>query len=311
MPQYNYSIIIPHKEIPELLMRCLRSIPERDDIQIIVVDDNSKDAETYLDRFPELSRPNLELYLTKEGKGAGYARNVGLEHALGNWLLFADSDDFFSNALIALLDKNREAEEDIIYFDFQAVMSDDVTVLDDRDSHAKIGQFLDDNCETIDAVRFMHFVPWAKMIKRSLVINNNISFQEIKWSNDVYFSTCSGVNAQKVRVVDKVIYVLTNRPGSLTYKKDKSLEELKVRLKAGIDSYNYAREKGYPGTMIICNTWTSMMLKRNCYWEVINAIKGLDDHALTSIYNDSIWGANMMQKLLYKILIIIARNLPC
>ena len=44
----NYSIIIPHKNIPELLVRCLNSIPEREDIQVIVVDDCSDDADTYL-----------------------------------------------------------------------------------------------------------------------------------------------------------------------------------------------------------------------------------------------------------------------
>lgn len=33
----NYSIIIPHYNIPDLLGRCLRSIPERRDIQVIVV----------------------------------------------------------------------------------------------------------------------------------------------------------------------------------------------------------------------------------------------------------------------------------
>ena len=38
---YNISIIIPHKNIPKLLERCLNSIPEREDIQIIIVDDNS------------------------------------------------------------------------------------------------------------------------------------------------------------------------------------------------------------------------------------------------------------------------------
>jgi len=41
---YNYSIIIPHYNIPELLMRCLKSIPKRDDIQVIVVDDGSPDS---------------------------------------------------------------------------------------------------------------------------------------------------------------------------------------------------------------------------------------------------------------------------
>ena len=55
-----FSIIIPHKDIPDLLMRCLSSIPVSEDIQVIVVDDNSADADTYLDKYPELSRPYLE-----------------------------------------------------------------------------------------------------------------------------------------------------------------------------------------------------------------------------------------------------------
>ena len=37
----NFSIIIPTKNIPDLLQRCLESIPQRSDIEIIVVDDNS------------------------------------------------------------------------------------------------------------------------------------------------------------------------------------------------------------------------------------------------------------------------------
>ena len=38
---YNYSVIIPHYNIVPLLERCLKSIPDREDIQIVVVDDNS------------------------------------------------------------------------------------------------------------------------------------------------------------------------------------------------------------------------------------------------------------------------------
>ena len=37
----NYSIVIPHKNTPDLLQYCLDSIPVRDDVQVIVVDDNS------------------------------------------------------------------------------------------------------------------------------------------------------------------------------------------------------------------------------------------------------------------------------
>ena len=42
-----FNIIIPHKDISDLLMRCLKSIPVSEGIQGIVVDDNSADADTY------------------------------------------------------------------------------------------------------------------------------------------------------------------------------------------------------------------------------------------------------------------------
>lgn len=86
----KYSIIIPHYNIPDLLMRCLKSIPVMEEIEVIVVDDNSPDAATYIERYPELSRPHLAFIRTTKGGEAGYARNVGMEHARGNWLLFAD-----------------------------------------------------------------------------------------------------------------------------------------------------------------------------------------------------------------------------
>ena len=83
MKDINYTIIIPHYNIPDLLMRCLKSIPVREDIQVIVVDDCSPDANRYLKDYPELSRPYLEYYSTPQGGSAGRARNVGLNHAKG------------------------------------------------------------------------------------------------------------------------------------------------------------------------------------------------------------------------------------
>ena len=93
---FTYTIIIPHKNTPQLLQRCLDSIPIRVDIQIIIVDDFSDSTIVDFNNFPGSNRLNVEIYLTKEGKGAGYARNVGLTKAKGKWILFADSDDFFN-----------------------------------------------------------------------------------------------------------------------------------------------------------------------------------------------------------------------
>ena len=58
MMRFKYSIIIPHKNIPVLLQRCLDSIPIRDDIQIVIVDDNSSSEIVDFDNFPGMQRNN-------------------------------------------------------------------------------------------------------------------------------------------------------------------------------------------------------------------------------------------------------------
>ena len=60
----NYSIIIPHKNIPNLLQRCLDSIPNREDVQIIVVDDNSDPNIVDFDKFPSIFWLMYQMYVT-------------------------------------------------------------------------------------------------------------------------------------------------------------------------------------------------------------------------------------------------------
>lgn len=52
--EINYSFIIPHRNVPHLLQRCIDSIPKRDDIQIIIVDDNSDPKIVNFECFPKL-----------------------------------------------------------------------------------------------------------------------------------------------------------------------------------------------------------------------------------------------------------------
>src|SRR5690606_10038136 len=124
---FNYSIIIPHKNIPKLLERCLWSIPRRDDLQIIVVDDNSDPALVDFTNFPGLNDPFVEVIFTKEGKGAGYARNVGVSKAKGRMLLFADADDFFNYCIYDVLEEYKDNDIDLIYFKCNSLHSEKFT----------------------------------------------------------------------------------------------------------------------------------------------------------------------------------------
>mgnify|MGYP002627111942 CR=1 FL=1 len=49
---FMFSIIIPHKNTPDLLERCVNSIPKRDDLEIIIIDDNSSPEIVNFENFP-------------------------------------------------------------------------------------------------------------------------------------------------------------------------------------------------------------------------------------------------------------------
>ena len=240
----RYSIIIPHYDIPDLLMRCLKSIPVSEDIQVIVVDDNSPNADTYLERYPELSRPYLEFIRTPKNGGAGYARNIGLDHAKGKWLLFADADDFFVDNMYDIITTHAESDADVIYFQKRAVYSNDINRKSPRSGY--LDRIMDIYLKTGDElpVRTRYYVPWGKMIKKSLVERHHIRFEEIRYANDILFSTYVGCFAKKIEAIDSVLYVVTSREGSMTYDYGKRTDELKIRAGAFFRSDAFLFQKG-------------------------------------------------------------------
>lgn len=212
----TYSIIIPHKNIPRLLERCLASIPVRDDVEVIIVDDNSDPAIVDFDRFPGLNRHNTTVIFDKSGKGAGRARNIGLDHAKGKWLLFADADDFFNYCVNEVLDEYQDDEHDIVFFSVTSIDSD-LYINDNRgDGHVfNINKFFKDGKEHF--FRYHRGSPWSKIIKKTLVDCYNVRFQETTIHNDTRFSYITGHYANTIKVDRRAIYCITYRPQSITY----------------------------------------------------------------------------------------------
>lgn len=227
MTNYNFSIIIPHKNTPDLLQRCLDSIPRREDIQIIVVDDNSDPSVVDFNRVPGVGEENIELYSTKEGRGAGYARNIGLEHAKGKWILFIDADDYYTDSLITSIDKYNNSEADIVFFNTNSIYEESSKQAD-RHLHINYctSKFLDEGNDSF--LRYYRYSPVAKMIKLSIIKDHSIRFDETIAANDARFSVISGFYANKIEADNSIIYIITSRAGSLEY--TYSLEILDARI---------------------------------------------------------------------------------
>lgn len=233
MRQIKYSVIIPHKNSPDLLLRCLQSIPQREDIQIIVVDDNSDAKRVNFEHFPGKGISGIDIYFTKEGRGAGYVRNVGLKHARGEWLIFADADDYFTEGAFRVFDTQFENKADVIYFKSASEYSDTKVPADRADFYNKLVDTYLKNHENETYLRMAFEVPWAKMVRRKLVEREGIWFDEVPACNDVMFSTLSGYFARTIDVVPNSVYIVTVSKGSITKRKNHTvfLSRFKVSLR--------------------------------------------------------------------------------
>ncbi len=226
----NYSFIIPHKNSPKLLERCLNSIPEREDIQIIVVDDNSDKDIVDFKSFPGKDKYNVELIFSKEGKGAGFARNIGLNHAIGKWLLFADADDFYKDGFITILDKYRDSDIDVLYF---SVFSLDSDTLEPSNRSSQYDEYISEfnvlKPESADKIRFNKWEIWNKMIKASLIKEHHIFFDEYGKCNDMTFSILTSYYSHKFNIIKNCLYCITYNRRSLTYKPTTPQHFLEIR----------------------------------------------------------------------------------
>lgn len=269
----NYSIIIPHKDIPELLVRCLDSIPEREDIQVVVVDDCSRDFDVFLNKFPEHTRSRVDIYISKEGKGAGYARNIGLKFARGKWVLFADADDFFLPGWLTVTDRYLDTDADVIQFRI-----DDVLNKDDCGWHNKKLDKYRDGQMTARDVLLTNVTCWAKMLRLDFLRKNQLTFEEVRFGNDVLFGVKVAVHASAIMIVQKPIYDVTYREGSLTT--IKNADTLRCRFEAQKRADAYASKFGFKQFELPCaidhlKTWREFGLRNYLHfvWKERKEIK--------------------------------------
>lgn len=208
-----YTIIIPHKNIPSLLKRCLDSIPYRPDIEIIVVDDNSN--EESIKELKKICCPKFQIIYTSENKGAGYARNIGLKIAKGKWIIFADADDVFESSFDKILNSlSNDDLSDIVNFD---VTSRNSETNEPNNEIEKINYHCTDKKYIKNPISFKYvtLVPWGKIIRKDFIQRNNLSFEEVKYGNDLRFASLCDFHCRNRKIIPIVGYCWMYRQNSL------------------------------------------------------------------------------------------------
>ena len=111
------TIAIPSYNSENYLSKCIESLlPGGEDVEILVVNDGSKDNTSAIGHEYEAKYPGIVKVIDKENGGHGSAVNAGVEHATGLFFKVVDSDDWVKkSAYLDILDKLRDfAGSDVI-----------------------------------------------------------------------------------------------------------------------------------------------------------------------------------------------------
>ena len=208
------SIIIPVYNTRDYLAACLESVLDstRGDYEIVIVNDGSTDdsgiiAAGWASRYPTLIR-----LITTENGGLGAARNVGLEAAKGEYLLFLDSDDSLSRGALKEMLAAIDGSFDIGIFDILQVNPSGDTV------GMIMGAGEGGDFTLSESPRLLFEPPSAcnKLFRRSLFIDSGVRFPGRVWYEDLRTVPKLYPLAGTIRNLGKSWYRYLIRPGSIT-----------------------------------------------------------------------------------------------
>lgn len=215
------SIIIPTYNVEKYIEECLNSLVKQTfkDFEIICVDDGSKDNTlNILNRYAK-DYSNFKV-VTQTNQYAGVARNNGMQHAKGKYLLFLDSDDFFELDLLELTyNKAIKTSADVVLFN--ANVYDDIkNEFNDSNNPLCLNLIEKQNVFSNKDTEFIYQIikpyPWVKLYKASFVFDNKICFSKTRTFNDIYFYVISLACAEKITYVDeKLVHYRRNTNNSL------------------------------------------------------------------------------------------------
>lgn len=227
----KFSIILPIYNVENYLSACIDSILSQTykDYEIILVDDGSKDSSPLIcDNYSE--KYDFIKTIHKQNGGLSDARNVGLKHAKGEYIFFLDSDDYLIDENVLEKIVNASAgEQDVVAFKFIKWFESNgqlstCTFSYNLDTTGKSASQI--YLELIDKDAYYNSA-WSKVVKRSLLVDNNIEFERglLGEDNDWYYKVVAHVRS--LSLIDEPLYVYRQRSGSITKTStNKNLEHL-------------------------------------------------------------------------------------
>lgn len=200
------SIIVPVYNAQNYLNKCLDSLVNQTlkDIEVILVNDGSTDESydicmKYAEKYPD-----KVLLISKENEGQAIARNIAIDKANGEYLMFVDSDDWIDKDMVfKMYDKAISCNADIVWCLMNYVTNGQERL-----------QTISNNDDDIKKYLLNNAGPCNKLIKKNIIVNNNLYFPKLKAYEDIAIVPIWALYAQNIGYLDEGLYYYLMRDGS-------------------------------------------------------------------------------------------------
>ena len=238
MAEKTVSMIIPVYNVRDSLRKCLDSVADQTykALEVIVVNDGSPDDSLEIILEYTAKYPNFSCY-TIENRGLGGARNYGMEHATGDYVLFLDSDDYIApNCVEVMVTAAEKTGSDMVIANCYDVREDGSVLLAYKNQYRSATTSLTQEPEIL----FNRVSAWGKLYKRELL--EGFSYVSRVWYEDMRLTPKLYLRAKKISYVDDSLFFYVQREGSIMNNKNyrRNLEVIE----AFRDLLGWFREQG-------------------------------------------------------------------
>lgn len=205
------SIVIPAYNVENYLQECLDSCLAQtyEKIQVVIVNDGSDDQSGEIAEKYTASDRRLK-YIQQENQGVSFARNVGIDNSLGDYVMFIDGDDFIADDCVEkMVNELLRTDADMVFCEAYRWYDDkrkEEFLINPESLKIENGtDYLESNLTT-----YM----WGKIYRRSLVVNTIL--QKCNLCEDMFFNLQVLPKCRKVSYIREFLYYYRFNDSSIT-----------------------------------------------------------------------------------------------
>lgn len=266
-----FSIIIPVYNVEDYIDECLESILEQTykNYEVILIDDGSTDRSGQICERYAMKDTRIHVY-HQTNSGLSEARNTGIRKAIGEYILFIDSDDYIAERSLGRiydLISAQEEQADLVFLTTKAFFAGKMAtpLVDGLDPEQINGKTKDDVMYHLSAVSKFPASACAKAVRRGFIEENDLYFTRGIVSEDIDWCIAVFNNAKRFCCgVFDYYYYRKGRLNSITNTKTNNY----------IKSYMYMYDK-----------WASRDETKTEYQKVINSFFAYEYLILLCIFS--------------------------